>query len=65
MKSQEDKRRSERSFVVGDWVYLKLQPFVQQSVVTRASYLSGFMVRFRCWSVWAKWRTNWLYLLPV
>jgi hypothetical protein len=34
MKSQEDKHRSERSFAVGDWAYLKLQPFVQQSVVT-------------------------------
>ena len=29
MKSQVDKRRSERSFDVDDSVYLKLQPYVQ------------------------------------
>ena len=32
MKSQADKRRSERSFVIGDWVLLKLQPYRQTSV---------------------------------
>jgi hypothetical protein len=32
MKSQADKDRQERHFDVGDWVYLKLQPFIQQSV---------------------------------
>lgn len=42
MKSQEDKCRSERSFAVGDWVYLKLQPFVQQSMVTRANRKLSF-----------------------
>ncbi|XP_031108702.1 uncharacterized protein LOC116013193 [Ipomoea triloba] len=29
MKHYADKNRSERSFVVGDWVYLKLQPYKQ------------------------------------
>lgn len=42
MKMQADKGRSERSFAVGDWVYLKLQPFVQQSVVTRANRKLSF-----------------------
>jgi hypothetical protein len=32
MKHQSDKHRQERSFDVGDWVYIKLQPHVQQSV---------------------------------
>ncbi|GJS18672.1 retrotransposable element Tf2 [Tanacetum coccineum] len=32
MKSQADKRRSNRSFQVNDWVYLKLQPYRQLTV---------------------------------
>ena len=32
MKHQADKNRSERSFQVGDNVYIKLQPYIQQSV---------------------------------
>jgi ribosomal protein L21E len=35
MKKQADRNRSERRFAVGDKVYLKLQPFVQQSVEKR------------------------------
>jgi DNA-binding ferritin-like protein len=27
MKQQEDQNRSERSFEVGDWVFLRLQPY--------------------------------------
>lgn len=42
MKFQADQHRSERTFVVGDWVYLKLQPVVQQSVVTRANRKLAF-----------------------
>lgn len=36
MKMQADKRRTERSFQVGDMVYLKLQPYVQASLAPRA-----------------------------
>jgi hypothetical protein len=37
MKFQADKHRQERSFAVGDWVYLKLQPYVQTSVARRSN----------------------------
>lgn len=42
MKSQADKRRSERVFSVGDKVFLKLQPYVQSSVVRRTNHKLGF-----------------------
>ncbi len=35
MKQQADKHRKEKEFSVGDWVYLKLQPYRQISVATR------------------------------
>ncbi|XP_026410653.1 uncharacterized protein LOC113305876 [Papaver somniferum] len=35
IKSQADKKRTERSFAVGDWVYLRLQPYRQTSVQLR------------------------------
>jgi hypothetical protein len=34
MKKQADKRRSEREFVVGTSVYMKLQPYVQSFVLS-------------------------------
>jgi hypothetical protein len=37
MKVQANKIRTERSFNVGDWVYAKLQPYVQTSVAPRAN----------------------------
>ncbi|XP_031108696.1 uncharacterized protein LOC116013188 [Ipomoea triloba] len=37
MKQQADKRRSERVLQVGDWVYLKVQPYRQVSVAVRAN----------------------------
>ena len=32
MKQQADQKRSEREFVVGHWVYLRLQPYKQASI---------------------------------
>jgi len=42
MKRQADKRRSERSFQVGDQVYLKIQPYVQSSLSPRAHQKLAF-----------------------
>jgi hypothetical protein len=42
MKVQADKHRSERSFAVGDWVYLKLQPYVQSSLAPRSNQKLAF-----------------------
>lgn len=35
MKLQFDKHHSKREFAVGDWVYLRLQPCRQSSLVVR------------------------------
>ena len=37
MKRQADKGRSERTFAVGDMVFLKLQPYVQTIVMRRSN----------------------------
>jgi transposase InsO family protein len=42
MKRQADKGRSERVFDVGDLVFLKLQPYVQSSVASRAHQKLAF-----------------------
>ena len=35
MKNQVDKRRVDRRFVIEEWVYLKLQPYEQNTLVDR------------------------------
>jgi hypothetical protein len=42
IKRQADKRRSERTFAVGDSVFLKLQPYVQTSLAPRAHQKLSF-----------------------
>ena len=42
MKHQADKKRTERVFAANDLVFLKLQPYVQSSVVRRANHKLSF-----------------------
>jgi hypothetical protein len=42
MKHQADKGRTDREFSVGDFVFVKLQPYVQTSVATRANHKLSF-----------------------
>uniref|UniRef100_A0ACD5U163 Uncharacterized protein n=1 Tax=Avena sativa TaxID=4498 RepID=A0ACD5U163_AVESA len=42
MKHFADRKRSDRSFQVGDWVYLRLQPYVQTSLAMRANAKLAF-----------------------
>ena len=42
MKDSADKRRSDRTFAVDDWVFLKLQLYVQRSVATRSNQKLSF-----------------------
>lgn len=42
MKSQADKKRTERQFYVGDKVYLKLQPYIQMTVARRSNQKLSF-----------------------
>lgn len=57
MKYVADKHRTDRSFSVGDWVYLKLQPYRQVTVATRpfnklaAKYYGPYMVEVKIGAV--------------
>ena len=42
MKHQAEKHRTERSFAVGDEVFLRLQPYIQQSVARRINQKLSF-----------------------
>ena len=42
MKLFADAKRSERSFAVGDWVYVRMQPYIQTSLAIRANARLAF-----------------------
>lgn len=42
MKAYADNQRSQRQFIPLDWVYLKVQPYVQSSVAKRANHKLAF-----------------------
>jgi hypothetical protein len=42
MKKQADTKRSERTFQLNDWIFLKLQPYVQSSMADRAHQKLAF-----------------------
>jgi hypothetical protein len=42
MKDKADKKRSDHQFAMGDWVFLKIQPYVQNSVADMASHKLAF-----------------------
>lgn len=42
MKSQADRKRSLRTFEIGDQVFLKLQPYIQTSIAPRANHKLAF-----------------------
>ena len=42
MKNQADKHRSDRTFAVGDQVFLKMQPYAQLSLYSRANHKLAF-----------------------
>jgi hypothetical protein len=42
MKKQADGKRSEQQFEINDWVFLKLQPYVQSSLAARTSQKLAF-----------------------
>ena len=44
MTAQANKKRMEKNYAVGDWVYLRLQPYVQQSLVPRSSHKLSFQI---------------------
>ncbi|KAA8526085.1 hypothetical protein F0562_007815 [Nyssa sinensis] len=65
MKQEADKHRSERVFAVGDWGYLKLQPFKQVSLALRknAKLASKYFGPFQILQKLGPLPTNWIFHL--
>lgn len=60
MEVQEDKHKSKTVFLVGNWVFLKLQPYMHEPVSCRSNHKLGFKYFGlpKCWKRWAKWHTS-------
>jgi hypothetical protein len=61
MKQQVDQHRSERSFELGDWVFLRLQPYKQMSLkqAKKDNKVSpSTMALIRCCKRLVLWHTN-------
>jgi retron-type reverse transcriptase len=60
IKAQAGTNKSERTFAVGDKVYLKLQPHIQTFVASRSNQKLSFkyMVLMRSYKELAQWITN-------
>lgn len=58
VKSQADKERTEREFVVGDMVYLKLQPYVQSSVAPREAHKLSFKFFWALYDSCESWQSG-------
>lgn len=65
MKVSADKNRSDRSFQVGDQVYVKLQPYVQSSLAPRANQKLAFrfLGHFQLLLRWDLLLTGWSFQL--
>lgn len=61
MKWYSDKKITDMSFMVNDEVFLKLQPYRQQSVNERRNHKLSAHINF--WKKSGKWLTNWISLL--
>ena len=57
MKLLADQHRFDKSFSVGDWVYLKLQPYRQLSLWVKG--YNKLSSRFWLFSVLVRWLTSW------
>jgi hypothetical protein len=64
MKHQADRGQSEREFHEGDQVFLKLQPYIQSSLVPRSNkkLALSILVHFLFYIRLERWLISWLFL---
>lgn len=63
MKCQADKRRLERSFSVGDMVFVKLQSSVAHRAHQKLAF--HFFGPYPCWRGLAPWPIDWNCLISI